>query len=234
VTGEPVLRMRPIRACRGERKHVRMMNADGNDLCITDSGVDQESLIMSGGSILTSAMASWVLSVFSGLAARLGEPALATEAKAQADNLRELVREAWNGKWHDRTYAPGGKVIGGRKGDEDDEMWLEVRPWAILCGAADTIQAQSLLKTIATGPGADSPLGTQWRWPLSIDKGYNGIWYYVNMTLIWAAARVLPDWARDQWRRMTLTTAYPYIWEETLSGPVGSYISAPWALRRAA
>src|SRR5262249_31095003 len=43
-----------------------------------------------------------------------------------------------------------------------------------------------------------------------------------SMTLVWAAARVAPDVAWDEWRRMTLgahTAAHPAIWEGTLSGP---------------
>jgi hypothetical protein len=42
------------------------------------------------------------------------------------------------------------------------------------------------------------------------------------MTLIWAAAALAPDLAWDEWRRMTLrshASAYPDIWEGTLSGP---------------
>jgi hypothetical protein len=190
------------------------MNADGNDLAIVDSGVPLQSMIESGGSVLNSAMAAWVLSVFSALATRLGDNALANEARSQADELRELVRKAWDDKkgWFHRAYAPGGGVIG------HDDMWLEVQPWAILCGAANSNQARSLLDSIAQK--LDTPLGTRWRWPANPDQ--DGIWYYINMTLIWAAARLSPAWAWEQWRRMTLashTTAYPHIWEGTLSGP---------------
>jgi hypothetical protein len=201
---------------RGERHHVRMMNADGNDLAIQDSGVDPETMKAKGGSVLNSAMAAWVLSVFAGLAARLGETALAAKATAQAEELRGLVQGAWNGRWYHRAYAPGGGIVG------DTDFWLEVQPWAILCGAADADQARSLIETIAQGPGADTPLGIRWRWPLSSDRGHNGIWHYVNTPMIWAAAKVSSDWAWGQWRKMTLanhTANYRSIWEGTLSGP---------------
>jgi hypothetical protein len=49
-----------------------------------------------------------------------------------------------------------------------------------------------------------------------------GVWFSINMTLVWAAARVMPELAWDEWRRMTLaahSAAYPDIWEGTLSGP---------------
>ena len=109
-----------------------------------------------------------------------------------------------------------------------DDMWLEVQPWAILCGAADENQTKALLRTIADGPAKASPLGARVRWkPHGSDlTGIHapGIWYSINMTLIWAAARVSPTWAWDQWRAMTLashTANYPEIWEGTLSGPDG-------------
>jgi hypothetical protein len=201
---------------RGERDHVRILNADGNDLVIADTGVNPDVMKTKGGSVLNSAMASWVLKVFAGLATQLGETALAAAALAQAEQLLQLVRQSWNGRWFHRAYAPEGVVVG------EHEMWLEVQPWAILCGAANINQAQSLVDMIANGPADNSPLGTRWRWPLTSDHGHNGIWHYVNMTLIWAAARVSPSWAWDQWRRMTLanhTNHYPEIWEGTLSGP---------------
>ncbi len=210
---------------RGERGHVRILNADWNDVAIAESGVDREVMIERGGSVLNSAMASWVLRVFAGLAGRLGDGALASEARAQADDLCALVAQAWNGRWFHRAYAPGGAPIG------DAECWLEGQPWAILCGAADAAQAQALLATIDAGHRADSPLGARLRWPASEaqlaagtwgEGTAGGIWYSINMTLVWAAARVAPALAWDEWRRMTLashTAAYPGIWEGTLSGP---------------
>jgi hypothetical protein len=58
---------------RGERNHVRILNAEWNDLAIAESGVDRDLMIEHGSSVLNSAMASWVLGRFAGLAARLGE-----------------------------------------------------------------------------------------------------------------------------------------------------------------
>jgi hypothetical protein len=48
------------------------------------------------------------------------------------------------------------------------------------------------------------------------------VWFSVNTTLVWAAARYDADLAWDEWRRMTLhahTAAYPGTWAGTLSGP---------------
>ncbi|MEO8602628.1 MAG: hypothetical protein ABI629_08635, partial [bacterium] len=210
---------------RGEGGHVRILNADWNDLAIADSGVDRAVMIEHGSSVLNSAMAAWVLPVFGGLAERLGETALAAEARAQGEALRQLVASAWNGRWFHRAYAPGAAPVG------DNDCWLEVQPWALLCGAADAAQAASLLATIDQGHRAGSPLGARLRWPArqdQIDNGTwgtgtaGGIWYAINMTLVWAASRIDPALAWDEWRRMTLaahTAAYPGIWEGTLSGP---------------
>jgi hypothetical protein len=210
---------------RGEANHVRILNADWNDVAIGESGVDPQTMIARGSSVLNSAMASWVLAVFGGLAERLGETALASEARTQADELRGLVAAAWNGRWFHRAYAPGVGPVG------DHDCWLEVQPWALLCGAADSAQAASLLATIDQGHRAGSPVGTRLRWPAPPDRveagtwgdgTSGGIWFAIDMTLVWAAARIAPDIAWDAWRRMTLaahTAAYPTIWEGTLSGP---------------
>lgn len=207
---------------RGARDHVRILNADWNDVAIADSGVDRDLMISQGSSVLNSAMAAWVLPVFAGLADRLGEPALAAEARAQGDELRALVASAWNGRWFHRAYAPGGNIVG------NDDCWLEVQPWAILCGAATDEQARSLLATIDAGHRSGSPLGARLRWPLpqaaaGLGEGtLGGIWFSIQMTLIWAAARIAPEMAWDEWRRSTLAShsaAYPTVWEGTLSGP---------------
>lgn len=210
---------------RGERGHVRILNADWNDVAIAESGVDPAIMIERGSSVLNSAMAAWVLPVFAALADRLGETALAAEARAQADELRGLVREAWNGRWFHRAYAPGVPPVG------DDDCWLEVQPWAILCGAAEPDQARALLANIDAGNRLHSPLGARVRWPPSPEQIANGtfgdataggIWFAISMTLVWAAAHVDAALGWDEWRRQSLAghaAAYPDVWEGTLSGP---------------
>src|SRR6185503_7304269 len=99
------------------------------------------------------------------------------------------------------------------------------------CGAADATQARALLDVIDQGHRSGSPLGARLRWPPTPEQVQSGawgegtsggIWFSINMTLVWAAAHVAPALAWDEWRRMTLgahTAAYPDIWEGTLSGP---------------
>jgi len=192
----------------GEHGHVRILNADWNDLAISRSGLDRELMVERGESVLNSAMAAWVLPVYAGLAERLGDPVTAVAARAYAEDLRLRVADEWNGQWFRRAYGPGATV-------GDDSPWLEVQPWAILCGAADPERARALLATIDQTCRAGSPLGAGVR-----PRGR--IWLSINMTLIWAAARLDPDLAWDEWRRMTLqahSTAYPHIWTGVLSGP---------------
>ncbi|MFI6740980.1 GH36-type glycosyl hydrolase domain-containing protein [Nonomuraea sp. NPDC050451] len=203
---------------RGEHGHVRILNADWNDMAITESGVPREVMIAQGESVLNSAMAAWVLPRYATLAERLGDDATAAEARKLGEELRDLVAGEWNGRWYRRAYGPGA-VVG------DGDLWLEVQPWAILCGAAPPERAVELLRTIERTSAAGSPLGARLRWPARDAYGPGGvgtIWYAINMTLVWAAAEHLPDLAWDWWRRMTLaahTAAYPDVWEGTLSGP---------------
>lgn len=205
---------------RGEGGHVRMRNADWNDAAVVASGVDRALMIARGGSVLNSALASWVLGVWAGACERLGEPTAAVEARAMADELRGLVAESWNGRWFRRAYAPGVPPVG------DDDCWLEVQPWALLCGAAPPEQAEQLLATIDRLGRPGSPLGTRIRFGAAGgdggDREQANVWFAVNATLVWAAASVDGELARDEWRRMTLashTRAFPRIWEGTLSGP---------------
>jgi hypothetical protein len=204
-----------------------MLNADWNDLAVTESGVDRAVMIEQGESVLNSAMAAWVLPIYAGLAERLGQPDTARSARRLGNELREAVAHEWNGRWFRRAYAPGAKPVGER------DLWLEVQPWAILCGAASQDQAAQLLATIDSTTRTGSPLGARMRWPVLAESANStlamrgSIWFSVNMTLVWAAARLDPELGWNEWRRMTLsahTAAYPDVWEGTLSGP-DSYLS---------
>ncbi len=211
----------------GEHGHIRMRNADWNDSALTLAGIDRATMQAHGESVLNSAMAAWVLPRFAGLLRRLGgtdHGAVANEADERAARWRTLVAGEWNGRWYRRAYGPGA-VVG------DDELWLEVQPWAILCGAADPARARELLATIDAVVRLDSPLGARVRGPAPIrvpegrvagEGSAGGVWFSINMTLAWAAASINPDLAWDELRRMTLdahTAAYPSIWEGTISGP---------------
>ena len=200
----------------GERGHVRMRNGDWNDGVVGASGVSRDVMVDKGESVLNSAFAAWVLPVWAGAADRLGRADVATEARALADRLRDAVRASWNGRWFQRAYAPGARPIG------DAECWLEPQPWAILCGAADANQSHQLLDTIDRLGRTGSPLGSRILFSDRRSADDTLVWYAINGTLIWAAARAGADWAWDEWRRMSLakhTATYPDSWEGVLSGP---------------
>ncbi|MEY2425661.1 MAG: cellobiose phosphorylase, partial [Actinomycetota bacterium] len=209
----------------GEHGHIRIRNADWNDSALTLAPIDRDVMEEKGESVLNSAMAAWVLPRFAGLLRRLGvHAAVAAEADERAEAWRVLVASEWNGRWFRRAYGPGA-VVG------DDDLWLEVQPWAVLCGAASPERAKDLLATIDGVVRAGSPLGARVRGPAPIvvpegrvagEGSAGGVWFSINMTLAWAAAAVDPDLAWDELRRMTLANhveSYPAIWEGTLSGP---------------
>ena len=211
----------------GSHGHLRIRNADWNDSALTLAPVERSAMQEHGESVLNSAMAAWVLPRFAGLLRRLEDPTLlvvADEADRRAATWRGLVAAEWNGRWYRRAYGPGA-VVG------DDELWLEVQPWAILCGAAEPDRARELLATIDEVVRQGSPLGARVRGPAPIqvpegriagEGSAGGVWFSINMTLAWAAAAVAPELAWDELRRMTLaahTESYPGVWEGTISGP---------------
>src|SRR5689334_18728705 len=132
-----------------------MRKADWNDGAVGASGVAREVMVDKGESVLNSAFAAWVLPVWAGAADRLGRPEVAAEARTLGAELRDAVRESWNGRWFQRAYAPGAEPVGER------ECWLEPQPWAILSGAATPEQAEQLLATIDGLGRSRSPLGSR-------------------------------------------------------------------------
>lgn len=211
----------------GAHGHLRVLDcdwADGHLGEVRRLGLDRSTIVAEGESILNSAMAAWVLPVFAGLCERLEDKVTATEARKVGHALRERVAQEWNGRWYRRARCRN-VVLG------EDTLFLEVQPWAILCGAADEERGRALLKTVDEHLRKGSPLGARQRWPLPSSEEASGkpgealaggIWPSLQMTLIWAAARLDPELGWDEWRRFTLashTARYPQIWEGTLSGP---------------
>lgn len=211
----------------GPHGHLRVLDcdwADGHMGEIKRAGLTRTDVAARGESVLNSAMAAWVLPVWAGLCARLGDHQMADEARRFAEQLRLATAREWNGRWFHRGRCDD-IIVGG------DSLFLETQPWAILCGAATEQQSRTLLNTIDELLRAGSPLGARECWPVpaeEISSGRpgealaGGVWFSLQMTLIWAAARFSPELAQDEWRRFTLTNhtnVYPDVWEGTLSGP---------------
>ena len=211
----------------GAHGHLRVLDcdwADGHMGNLQRFGIDSAAVRAEGESVLNSAMAAWILPIWAGLCDRLGERDSADEARAVGERLRRAVADEWNGQWFRRGRCRDVAV-------GDDILFLEVQPWAILCGAADAERARSLLTTLEDKLCYGSPLGARQRWPIPAEAGSagepgealtGGIWFSLQMPLIWAAARHRHPLAIREWNRLTLANHaqhYPYIWEGTLTGP---------------
>ncbi len=215
---------------------LRMLHCDWSDGHVGELdhlGVTRADMNDRGESVLNSALAAWVLPVFAALAERLGDTATGTAARSLAARLRNAVAATWNGRWFTRALV-GDVAVG------DDTLFLEVQPWAILCGAAGERRSRELLGTVDERLRANSPLGARRCSPLptSTPVGFpgeglrGGIWLTLQAWLVWAAARLDPRLAWDEWRRMTLTTHteyYPDVWEGTISGPTRTTRPSPRA-----
>ncbi|PSW10289.1 hypothetical protein C9J01_18945 [Photobacterium rosenbergii] len=206
---------------RGALNHPRIWNADWQDDVLDFAGAyDREQMINEGGSVFNSALAAWVLPMFAGLMAKLGEPEIAKEAREQAAELRALVAKQHNGKFFARATVPDGSVVG------DDICWIEVQAFALLCGAAeDAGMVDAVLEHVDNFNGKESPLGARTMYPHT-GKGRasrGGVWYTINEKLIAGAAKCgRVDWAKKELEKMSLhtkTEAYADRWNGVLSGP---------------
>ena len=208
----------------GPQGHVRLRSGDWNDVILRLLDYPPGQVKAEAESVYNSALAAWALPIFAGTMEKIGEDALAQEARSTADQLREAVREAWNGKWFRRAIGPEGAIIG------DDALWLEVQPWAMLCGVASDEQANILISNIKKYCCEDAPLGPRIR--VSIDgEGATGdfmpgtglaggTWNTVNMLLLWAVRDRDPEFAWQLWEQLSLANHikhYPEQWSGTLS-----------------
>jgi cellobiose phosphorylase len=115
----------------GKGKHglQRIADCDWNDMVITGFVPrDQEEIVRNyGESVLNSAMAVYVLSIFSEMLDFIGEKTTIKSIMDYISELRKATLEQWNGKWFRRAWLSEDLGWVG-----DDILWLEPQPWTII------------------------------------------------------------------------------------------------------
>jgi hypothetical protein len=212
----------------GTGKHglMRLSNGDWNDAVVVGYVPEKQrdAVTKTGESVLNSAMAAYVLDIYSRLLSYAGNKVLAADSQEKSRAQREAVHSQWTEKWFKRAWLAEELGWVGT-----DEMWLEPQPWAIIGAAADENQARTLLKNIDESVRRPSRIGA-----IIISRpiknmqgapgtGTNaGIWPSINGTLIWALALLDGKLAWDEWKKNTLALhaeTYPDIWYGIWSGP---------------
>jgi hypothetical protein len=212
----------------GTGKHglMRLLNGDWNDsIVFTHLEPAQVAEVTAHTeSVLNAAMAVYVLSYYARMLDFVQHPELADEARAKAEAQREAVRQQWTGRWFRRAWL--GEQLGwmGEK-----QMWLEPQAWAVISGAADSNQIQTLTAELDELVRKPSPIGALLQSqadPTMKDEpgtGTNGgVFAAINGTLIWALALVNGAMAWDEWKKNTLArhaAIYPDMWFGIWSGP---------------
>ncbi len=207
----------------GRHGLLRLLKGDWNDLIVQGfvSSDQHDAVEAEAESLLNSAMASYVLRLYSGLYKYLGNVDKADQLAEEAADLRHAVQEQWNGKWFRRAWLPGD---GGWVGD--NELWLEPQPWAVIGGCAESGHPAVLTENIDKLLREPSPIGSMLiDKPVAPEPGEmtnGGVWPSINGTLIWALAMVNPQKGWDEWKKNLLSThaeIYPDIWYGIWSGP---------------
>jgi len=197
-------------------------------------------------STLVTAQLAYVYPRLAELADVRGDRGFAAALRADAGQLRAVLRREWTGRgWYSRGYGAGGQIGHG-------VIFGEPQPWALLAGVPSRAQSRTLVANIRrflTGVGApaqthgparigssQSPArndpGVEERTPTPLGIGDNnavyvgGAWYAINGWLTWALGQldgVVPrarDYAFDEFERNTLAAharAYPQRWNGVTS-----------------
>jgi len=203
----------------------RLLGGDWNDNVVVGNTdpAEQDRIYKEGESVLVGAFASAVLFKYADILAMAGKDNKV--AHNFAVKQREAVAKQWTGKRFRRAY------LGSKLGwVEDEKLWLEPQPWAMMCGAADPEQIKILADEIREKCQDPSPIGAMLS-DIAIETGYKapkgmatnaGIWPSINGTLIMALNKIDPAAAYKEWRKNTLAVhseEYPKSWEGTWSGP---------------
>ncbi len=215
---------------RGRHGLMRMRTGDWNDQAVygrvpfTKTKYAQKH----GESMLNSAMATYSFRIFGDMLLAAGHNEEGKNALQWADEIKNAVREQWNGKWFKRAFM-GDKL--GWLGD--DLLWLEPQPWAVIGGAADEDMKKTLAENIKKMLCDINPNGAalishdaqvkEDSAGLSAGELENGgVWPAINGYLVWALAKINGEYAFDEFlknSRAFQAEAYPDIWYGIWSGP---------------
>ncbi|MCL2757274.1 MAG: hypothetical protein FWD43_04250 [Coriobacteriia bacterium] len=204
---------------------LRILGGDWNDNVVVGNADpnEMERIYKEGESVLVGAMAAAVLKTYAEVLAMAGEDNSSVSLFAQEQ--RDAVAKQWNGKWFKRAYL--GSVIGWV---DEETLWLEPQPWALMCGSADEEKAGILVNEIREKCQDPSPIGAMladkcperdMKAPSGMATN-GGIWPSITGTLILALNKTDPAAAYTEWRKNTLAyhaENYPESWEGTWSGP---------------
>ncbi|MBI4361973.1 MAG: hypothetical protein HY558_02255 [Euryarchaeota archaeon] len=174
-----------------------------------------------GESTLNTAMACAVLPGFAELARLRGDSGVAREVEEFVAGQREALGRQWRGRWFNRAYYDPRREVGA------DRLYLDSQVWALLAGVPPEMEALLLdsLRRMSIEP---SPLGALSLAParrsLTSRAGEltsGGVWYLLNMLLVWALSSRDPALAWVEAKRNTLANhaeLHPRLWCGTWSG----------------
>ncbi|MCA1902519.1 MAG: hypothetical protein LDL53_09945 [Candidatus Hydrogenedens sp.] len=206
----------------GKHGLIRSGTGDWNDVFLAFSPCPLITM-MKGESVFNSAMSVLVLPEIAQWIQPYN-PALSKTMNDFAQTQRQHLRSLWNGRWFPKGYTGiGDKKLG------DDNLFLDVQPFAILADLLDNKEKEKLIKTIKENCVDTQPFGATCLVPPMkgrfLEPGSDtngGIWYAINAWLAWAWSECNPQEAWNFLLKNTLFThaeTYPNIWYGIWSGP---------------
>jgi len=213
----------------GRHGLIKARNSDWNDTFISEEkqrhpDMSPPTIESESESVLNTAMATYILPYFAEMLDAAGESEFAARVSESAESFQKALAGQWNGQWFNRGWVAGDIRAGG-----PEQLYISPQPWAILGGNLDPVREMALVETLWTELSTRSKIGALMRWPPPEagvhhpgEGTFGGIWYSLNMPLIWAYSRVKPEHAWDEFLHSTLgnhAMAYPDLWVGIWSGP---------------
>jgi len=213
----------------GARGLLKLKMSDWNDqmtlLVTKNDPLDFLLTYADGEGTLNTAMACYILPLYSQLLKTAGEGKAAGEVDQFYGRLKTALQKQWlKSGWFPRAYSALGKSFGKK------EIYLEPQVWALLSNGLLTPDQQSLLvKNIdrkLRQPSklgmliSDATKGALFAKPGEQERG--GIWFAINGPASVALSKYDPEMAYDELKKNTLAwhaQEYPALWFGVWSGP---------------